>query len=102
MGADLNLSNTLDLEANSTLDMGGHALNAQTVYLGYNYGQPVTLLNRGTITAENLYVGPISFSFNPADTGMSFLPSTYLAGLFLGGVFLGFLGSLTSLKRFVN
>jgi cell division transport system permease protein len=41
-------------------------------------------------------------SFNPADTGISFLPTAYLAGLFLGGVLLGFLGSLTSLKRFVN
>ncbi len=41
-------------------------------------------------------------SFNPADTGMLFLPAEYLAGLFLGGVLLGFLGSLTSLKRFVN
>lgn len=41
-------------------------------------------------------------SFNPADTGMTFLPAPYLAGLFLGGVLLGFLGSLTSLKRFIN
>jgi cell division transport system permease protein len=41
-------------------------------------------------------------SFNPADTGMLFLPAEYLAGLFLGGVLLGFLGSLSSLKRFVN
>jgi cell division transport system permease protein len=41
-------------------------------------------------------------SFNPADTGMSFLPAAYLVGIFLGGVLLGFLGSLTSLKRFVN
>ena len=41
-------------------------------------------------------------SFNPADSGMSFLPAEYLAGLFLGGVLLGFMGSLTSLKRFVN
>jgi len=41
-------------------------------------------------------------SFNPADTGMLFLSAEYLAGLFLGGVLLGFLGSLTSLKRFVN
>lgn len=41
-------------------------------------------------------------SFNPADTGMSFLPTAYLAGLFLGGVVLGFMGSLTSLKRFIN
>ncbi len=41
-------------------------------------------------------------SFNPAETGMSFLPPGYLAALFLGGVMLGFLGSLTSLKRFIN
>ncbi len=41
-------------------------------------------------------------SFNPADTGMSFLSLPYLCGLFLGGVLLGFLGSLTSLKRFIN
>jgi cell division transport system permease protein len=41
-------------------------------------------------------------SFNPADLGMSFLPVGYLAGLFLGGVVLGFLGSLTSLNRFIS
>jgi len=41
-------------------------------------------------------------SFNPADEGVSFLPYSYLAGLLLGGVVLGFLGSLTSLKRFIN
>jgi cell division transport system permease protein len=41
-------------------------------------------------------------SFNPADAGMSFLPAGYLAGLFLGGVVLGFLGSLTSLNRFIS
>jgi cell division transport system permease protein len=41
-------------------------------------------------------------SFNPVDAGMSFLPAVYLAGLFVGGVVLGFLGSLTSLNRFIN
>lgn len=41
-------------------------------------------------------------SFNPADAGLSFLPLSYLAGLFLGGIALGFLGSLASLKRFVK
>jgi len=49
-----------------------------------------------------LYNAGNFLSFNPADTGMLFLPAEYLAGLFLGGVLLGFLGSLTSLKRFVN
>lgn len=41
-------------------------------------------------------------TFNPADEGMSFLPAGYLAGLFLGGILLGFIGSATSLKRFIN
>lgn len=41
-------------------------------------------------------------SFNPADTGLSFLPAMHLAALFLGGILLGFLGSLTSLKRFIK
>jgi cell division transport system permease protein len=41
-------------------------------------------------------------SFNPADEGLSFLPAEYLAGVVLGGIILGFLGSLTSLKRFIN
>ncbi len=41
-------------------------------------------------------------SFNPTDAGLSFLPTDYLAGIFAGGVLLGFLGSMTSLKRFVT
>ena len=41
-------------------------------------------------------------SFNPAAEGLSFLPAGYLAGLVLGGVLLGFLGSMTSLKRFIK
>lgn len=41
-------------------------------------------------------------SFNPADAGLSFLPADYLAGIFLGGVLLGFIGSITSLKRFIS
>lgn len=41
-------------------------------------------------------------SFNPADAGLSFLPPDWLAGLLAGGMILGFLGSLTSLKRFVR
>ena len=41
-------------------------------------------------------------TFNPADAGLAFLPRGYLAGLLGGGVLLGFLGSLTSLKRFIS
>jgi cell division transport system permease protein len=41
-------------------------------------------------------------TFNPSDAGLSFLSAEYMAGIFFGGILLGFLGSLTSLKRFVN
>lgn len=41
-------------------------------------------------------------SFNIAATGLSFLPVSYLVALFLGGIGVGFLGSLTSLKRFIT
>jgi cell division transport system permease protein len=41
-------------------------------------------------------------SFNLASAGLVFLPVTYLAGMLGGGVLLGFMGSLTSLKRFIN
>lgn len=41
-------------------------------------------------------------TFNPASSGLSFLSLEYIAGLLLAGAVLGFVGSLTSLKRFVN
>ncbi|TSK05272.1 MAG: ABC transporter permease [Geobacter sp.] len=39
---------------------------------------------------------------NPASAGLSFLPATHLAGVVAGGILLGFIGSATSLKRFIN
>ena len=41
-------------------------------------------------------------SFNPAAAGLAFLPPVYSAGLFASGVLLGFIGSATSLKRFIS
>lgn len=41
-------------------------------------------------------------TFNPVSSGLGFLPFEYIAGIFLAGAALGFVGSLTSLKRFVN
>ena len=41
-------------------------------------------------------------TFNPATSGLSFLPLEYVGGIVITGVALGFIGSLTSLKRFVN
>ena len=39
---------------------------------------------------------------NPAAAGLTFLPVSHLAAILCGGVLLGFIGSLTSLKRFVH
>lgn len=41
-------------------------------------------------------------SFNPLEGEIIFLPETYIAGIFSGSVILGFLGSITSLRRFIN
>lgn len=41
-------------------------------------------------------------NFKSSVTGLSFLPPVYIAGIFLGGIMLGFLGSFASLQRFVN
>jgi len=41
-------------------------------------------------------------TFNPATAGLSFLPPEYIAGLLAAGAILGFLGSLTALRRFIN
>lgn len=41
-------------------------------------------------------------TFNPVASGMSFLQLEYIGGLLLAGALLGFIGSLTSLKRFIN
>jgi cell division transport system permease protein len=41
-------------------------------------------------------------TFNPVASGMGFLPLEYIFGLLLAGTLLGFVGSLTSLKRFIN
>jgi cell division transport system permease protein len=41
-------------------------------------------------------------TFNPASAGMAFLPLEYVAGIILAGIVLGFIGSLSSLKRFIT
>ena len=41
-------------------------------------------------------------TFNPVTSGLIFLPVEYLGALLLAGVLLGFLGSLTSLRRFIT
>jgi cell division transport system permease protein len=41
-------------------------------------------------------------TFNPTAAGLGFLPVEYLLGVVVAGLVLGFLGSLTSLKRFIT
>jgi cell division transport system permease protein len=41
-------------------------------------------------------------TFNPVTAGLAFLPLEYIGALLLSGVILGFIGSLTSLKRFIS
>lgn len=41
-------------------------------------------------------------TFNPATSGLSFLEPEYVAGILLSGAALGFLGSLTALRRFMS
>jgi cell division transport system permease protein len=41
-------------------------------------------------------------TFNPVISGLNFLPMEYIGCLLLAGALLGFIGSLTSLKRFIN
>lgn len=41
-------------------------------------------------------------SFNPAESGLTFLPPTYIGALLFGGVMLGLIGSLASLKKFIT
>lgn len=41
-------------------------------------------------------------TFNPVTAGLAFLPIEYLVGIIVAGIFLGFIGSLTSLKRFIT
>ncbi len=59
LGADMLLNNQFDLrDTGSTLDMAGHKLSATNyVYLGWNAGGLVSLLNPGPVTTNDLYIG---------------------------------------------
>jgi cell division transport system permease protein len=41
-------------------------------------------------------------TFNPTTSGLAFLPLEYVGGILLAGVMLGFIGSFSSLKRFIS
>ena len=41
-------------------------------------------------------------TFNPTTSGLAFLPLEYVGGILLAGFLLGFIGSFSSLKRFIS
>ena len=65
-------------------------------------GSAGALLTLGVLYLAFLNNGGNFLSFDPAQAGLTFLPPSFIGGIFLGGVLVGFLGSLTSLKRFIN
>ncbi len=73
MGADMNLGYYFNLQdTGSTLDMGGHKLNASYIYLGWSGSGVPSLVNRGPLTTTNLYVADQPFSLNLADSATNF------------------------------
>lgn len=59
----------------------------------------VALLTAGYYS---LLANAVNFlAFNPAEAGLIFLPLSYIALLVTGGVMLGFIGSLVSLKKLI-
>jgi len=41
-------------------------------------------------------------TFNPTTSGLAFLPMEYVGGILVAGILLGFIGSFSSLKRFIS
>lgn len=41
-------------------------------------------------------------TFNPTTSGLAFLPLEYIGGILIAGIVLGFIGSFSSLKRFIS
>jgi hypothetical protein len=69
LGADLNLVNNLTVDGeNVTLNMNGHAVSANDIFLGYSSGYAFNLENRGTFTVGGLFVGNTAFNLNANDS----------------------------------
>jgi len=57
LGADLSVSGSVNVWGNnSTLNSQGHKITADALYLGFNGGTNVRLLNKGELAVTNLYV----------------------------------------------
>ena len=74
LGGNMALGGNFDMEyAGSTLDMGGHALSANTIYFGLNQAGLVTIVNPGQITAATLNVGNGCLATLPAGSAVASL-----------------------------
>ena len=67
LGTSMSINGTLDLERSSTLNMAGFPLSALSVDIASNYLQPVSVVNRGTISAAFLQVDAQPFNLVPGD-----------------------------------
>jgi len=55
-----------------------------------------------TVGYYSMLANAVNFlSFNPSDAGLIFLSPTHMAALICGGILLGFIGSLVSLKKLI-
>jgi hypothetical protein len=69
LGADLSVTGLVDIAFdNSTLDAQGHRITAGSLYLGYNGGSNVQLLNRGDLAVGNLFLRNVNLTLGAADT----------------------------------
>jgi cell division transport system permease protein len=65
-------------------------------------GSLLALILLSTSYYTFLYNAADFLRLTPTSSGLQFLPLSYLAVLLFAGVFLGFIGSLASLKRFIT
>ena len=74
LGANMNLTGDLQMQdSGSTFNMAGHNLTADTLYIAWFGIAPVTVEDRGNITANNVYVGNgTNFNINQSDAVTNF------------------------------
>jgi len=70
LGANLSLTGSLDVEESSVVHMNGNNISANTILLGWNSNQAVTLdrgTSPGSLTASNLYLYGNTLNLLPSD-----------------------------------
>ncbi len=94
-----------ELEVMSLVGATRFFIKAPFLVEGVIQGLSASILSTGLLFAlYELFLHNASnfIVFNPADSGLFFLPLEYIGAILLAGIVLGFIGSLTSLKRFIT